>query len=120
MKKCASIFVVLFVLGFSSAVNAQEAKQDFTIVNKTGVVINELYVAPSESDEWEEDVLGRDALDVDEECDIQFHAKEDVCKWDLKIADEDGNYLYWENIDLCKWSKITLHWDGEKGTAKCE
>jgi hypothetical protein len=120
MKNYVSLLVAFFVFAVITTSKAQEAKQDFTIVNQTGVIINELHIAPSESDEWGEDVLGRDALDVDQECDIQFDKKEDVCNWDLKITDKDGNFLYWENIDLCKWAKITLHWDGQKGTATFE
>jgi hypothetical protein len=120
MKKYVSLVIVLFVFGFAACVHAQDAKQDFTVVNKTGVVINELHISPSDSEEWGEDILGQDALDVDQECDIKFHPKEDVCKWDLKVTDKDGNSLHWEDIDLCKWAKITLHWDGSKGTATFE
>ena len=40
-----------------SAVRAGD--QDFTLVNKTGVEIHALHVAPHSSDEWGEDILGK-------------------------------------------------------------
>jgi hypothetical protein len=97
-----------------------QAKQDFTIVNKTGVIINELHVTPHDSDEWGEDILGRDVLDIDQECDIEFHPKEDACLWDLRIADDEGNAIEWENLDLCKAVKITLHYKDGKAWADIE
>jgi hypothetical protein len=38
---------------------AQDAKQDFTLVNKTGYALNEAYLAPADSNEWQEDFLGK-------------------------------------------------------------
>jgi hypothetical protein len=116
-------FLVLFsMLIFSITLNtlAQEAVQNFTLINKTGVIINNVYITPSDSDNWGEDILGRDVFASDEECDVSFHPLEDVCLWDLKISDSDGNEIMWEDIDLCKWLKITLHWDGQNATATFE
>ena len=36
---------------------AAEARQDFELVNKTGYDISHVYVSPTKSDDWEEDVL---------------------------------------------------------------
>ena len=43
-----------------SAVRAGD--QDFTLINKTGVEIHALHIAPHSSDEWGEDILGKDTL----------------------------------------------------------
>lgn len=117
MKKLNFIFAVL--LACSVSLLAQ-GKQDFTIVNKTGVIINELHITPSDADEWGEDVLGKDALDINEEWDIEFDSKEDVCLWDLRIADSDGNAIEWEKIDLCKAVKVVLHYKDGKAWADIE
>ncbi len=85
-------------------------------MNKTGVVINNLHISPSSSDDWGADILGQDALDTDQSLDIKFHPRENVCKWDLKVKDSSGNSLEWTDLDLCKAVKITLHWDASKGT----
>jgi hypothetical protein len=52
---------------------ARAGDQDFTLVNKTGVDVHELHVAPHSSDEWGE---ARRA----------HH-------WDVRIEDEKGNSL---------------------------
>ena len=41
---------------------ALAAEQDFSLVNATGYEISELYVAPSQTSDWQEDVLGQDVL----------------------------------------------------------
>ena len=38
---------------------ARAGDQDFTLVNKTGVEIHALHVAPHSQDEWGEDILGK-------------------------------------------------------------
>jgi len=117
MRKINFLLVALII---SSACLLAQGKQDFTVVNKTGVIINELHVSPNDSDEWGEDILGQDVLELDQECDIQFHPKEDACLWDLRIADDEGNSIEWENIDLCKAVKIILHYKDGKAWADIE
>lgn len=103
----------------NSAANAAGA-QDFTLVNKTGVEIHALYVAPHESDDWEEDILGRDTLPADATVDIKFDRTEKAAMWDLRVEDKDGNSIEWENLDLLKISKVTLHYSNGKATAEVE
>lgn len=90
---------------------------DFTLLNRTGLTINELYVSPSKSDDWEEDVLGRDVLAHGESVDISFSRSETSCAWDLKIVDSDGDSVSWGNLDLCEISHITLMYEDGKPTA---
>ena len=109
----------------TNASNANSAAQtsgaqDFTLVNKTGVEIHALHVSPHESDDWEEDVLGRDTLPDGGTVDIKFDRDEKAALWDLRIEDKDGNHIEWENLDLLKISKVTLHYKDGKGTAEVE
>lgn len=91
---------------------AQEAKQDFTLVNKTGYVISEVYVSPSKADDWQEDVMGQDVLDDDSSVDINFHRSTHACKWDLKVVYKvDNTSAEWHDFDLCSVSKITIHYN---------
>lgn len=101
----------------TTAMAIAQGKQDFTLVNKTGLTISEFYVSPSDDDEWGEDVLGRDVLPHNDKIDISFARKEKACKWDLKIVDEDADPIVWEDIDLCKAEEITLKYEGKKPTA---
>lgn len=68
------------------AARAQEAKQDFSLVNKTGYELSKVYVSPTKSDDWDEDILGRDTLANGESVDIHFHRSNKTCQWDLKVV----------------------------------
>ena len=91
--------------------------QDFTLINATGIDIYHVYVSSADSDEWEEDVMGRDVLEDGEQVDISFDGDEDQELWDIKIDDSDGNEIFWRGFNLAAISEITLHWDGNKATA---
>lgn len=104
----------------SNAAANTAGAQDFTLVNKTGVEIYALHVSPHASDDWEEDVLGRDTLPDGGTVDIKFNRDEKAALWDLRIEDKDGNHIEWENLDLLKISKVTLHYKDGKGTAEVE
>ncbi|HEX8748389.1 MAG TPA: hypothetical protein VF717_14530 [Pyrinomonadaceae bacterium] len=104
---------------FSSAAFAQ-GKQDFTLVNKTGVEIHELYVSPHSTDDWEEDVLGQDTLSNGDSVEITFPTREKAKMWDLKIVDGKGNSIEWENLNLLEISKVTLHYKDGRAWADLE
>lgn len=57
MRTLLGTVVVASSMALSTAAWAQ-AKQDFTLINETGYALGEIYVAPSRSDNWEEDILG--------------------------------------------------------------
>jgi hypothetical protein len=97
--------VGILVLGVS--LQAYAGTQDFTLVNKTGVEINNLHVSESGNDDWEEDVLGADTLAHGDSLEINFDGRED-CLWDLMVKDDEGNGVYWRKIDLCEASEVTL------------
>jgi len=99
---------------------ASSAAQDFTLVNKTGVEIDKVFISPHDSDDWEEDILGRDTLPSGESVDIKFHRSETAAQWDLRIEDKQGNAIEWENLNLLQISKATLHYENGKATAEVE
>ena len=115
--KFFGIGLIALATALSTPLVAQQSKLDFTLQNRTGLTIQELYVSPDESDDWEEDVLGRDVLKHNESIDITFSRSEKTCDWDLKIKDEDGDEIEWDSLDLCAASHITLLYQNNKPTA---
>jgi hypothetical protein len=97
---------------------AAGAEQDFTLHNKTGVVIDKLFVSPSDKDDWQEDILGQDTLADGQSLEIKFHPKEKAAKWDLKVQDAGGNSIEWHDLNLTEISEVTLHYADGKGTAE--
>jgi pyruvate/2-oxoglutarate dehydrogenase complex dihydrolipoamide acyltransferase (E2) component len=104
----------------SSSSSEQGSKQDFTLVNETGVEIHKVYISPHDSDDWEEDILGRDTLPSGQSVDIKFNRNEKAAMWDLRVEDSKGNAIEWENLNLLQISKVTLHYKDGKATAETE
>jgi len=96
------------------------AAQDFTLINKTGVIIDKLYVSPADKDEWGEDILGQDQLADGATVDIKFHPKEKIENWDLKVEDTKGASIEWHDPKPTEIQKVTLHYKDGKGTAEVE
>ena len=120
MRRVLFAFVVAFVVAVVLAVSALTAagQQDFILINKTGLVIDELYVSPTSVNDWEEDVLGVDTLANDASAHVSFSREETECLWDLKIVDEEGDAVEWKKIDLCKAEEITLFYRNHQPTAQ--
>ena len=96
------------------------AAQDFMLVNKTGVVIDKLFVSPSDVEDWDDDILGQDQLADGATLDIKFKRNEKAAKWDLRIEDTKGNSIEWHDLNLLEIEKVTLHYDGKTATADTE
>jgi hypothetical protein len=104
----------------SETSTSQQGKQDFTLVNQTGVEIHALHIAPHDVDDWEEDILGRDTLPNGQRVDITFKRDEKAAMWDLRIEDDKDGSVEWENLNLLKISKVTLYIKDGKAIAETE
>lgn len=89
-------------------------EQDFELINQTGDPLESLYVSPSDSNEWDEDVLGQDILNDGESANIHFSRQDTACKWDIKVRYPDGEEPIWYGINLCDVSSVTLQWNEER------
>jgi hypothetical protein len=107
------------VLALTAPSFAQDAKQDFNMVNKTGYELKALYVSPSKSDDWGDDILGQDGLADGQVVNVHFSPKVHTCKWDLKVTySDDNSSAVWSDIDLCNVEKITIHYDRKNDVTK--
>jgi hypothetical protein len=113
----ASCLAVVALASITLQATQQRRNLDFTLVNKTGLTINEVYLSPTNDDEWGEDVMGKDVLKNGEKVDITFSSSETECNWDLKIVDEDDDDVEWTKLNLCTANEITLMYEGKKPTA---
>jgi hypothetical protein len=95
-----------------------QSKQDFSLVNKTGYTIDKLFVSPTHSDDWQNDILGRGVLEDGDKVDITFSREAKTCNWDLKVVYTDNDTAVWTNIDLCSVSKITIRWNKSSGETR--
>lgn len=126
LRRLTQLLALLLLLG-APAIHAadEELNLDFTLVNKTGYDIREIYIAPTSQDEWtaEDKVKIPGVLKDGEALDLKFHPKATAEKWDLKIVWNDGgDAVEWRDFKLTEISKITLFYDDktEKTTAETE
>ncbi len=120
MKKFGILLSVVLLFGIVSFIHAQESQNDFTLVNKTGYTIEEVYVSAAKTNSWEEDILGQDVLKNGEEVNIKFTPKASVGKYDLKVVYDDKEEAIWNDFDLTTINKITIHYDRKSGETSAE
>ena len=98
---------------FAVIASPASAEEVLKINNRTGYTISQIFIAPTSSDNWEEDVMGDDTLETDTSVNIDFSKSADTCKWDLKAVYDDKTSAVWRNVNLCKISSISLFYNAE-------
>jgi hypothetical protein len=84
---------------------------DFTLVNRTGYSIREVYITPSHKKDWGKDRMGENVLDNGKARLFKFSDKSS-CLQDLMVVfDDDESEVIWEEFDLCELNKITLKYN---------
>ncbi len=95
----------------SRAAHADNDDLDFTLVNKTGYGIKEIYIAPSASTDWGDNILKKPMENADQLA-ITFSAKAKAEHWDIRIVwVDEGADVVWKKCKLTEISKFTLHYN---------
>ena len=105
------------LLALAGSLWADNAELDFTLVNQTGKDIHYVYIAPTESEDWGDDVMGEDVLMNKDKVDITFSPKSKATHWDLQVEYEDGKTSTWEDLDLSEINVLTIKIEKGKATA---
>ena len=87
------------------------ATLNFTLVNATGYDIKELYLSPTTTESWEENMIaGGQTLANGASTPITFAGyKSEVATWDLKAVAAAGQAHEYENLKLATINKMTLN-----------
>ena len=119
--KRALLLLVAFgsLMGFGAPVRA-ESDNDFTLVNKTGYVLDKIYVSPNDTKEWGEDIMGKETVADGEEVKITFHPKAEATIYDLKVVYDDKTEVIWQDLKLPEINKLTIHWDAKEQKTSAE
>ncbi|WGQ34211.1 hypothetical protein QEZ63_09910 [Alcaligenes faecalis] len=106
MKRIVVAVALLGTMGATFAGNA-----DFTLVNKTGYAINEVFISPSQRDAWGEDRLGENQFMNGQSRQFKFGDTKN-CEQDIKVIfTDDESEVQWDDINLCEVNKITLRYN---------
>ena len=115
MKKAVFGALALLVAGLLSPA-AFAGEQDFTLVNRTGYQIDEVYVARPSSNSWGNDILGDGVRENGAKKLVKFKPTTSACKWQLAVKFEDGSNVEWaEPFDLCTIETLTLRYNKSSG-----
>ena len=84
--------------------------RDFDVVNNTSIVLSHVYVSPSDTLAWGDDILGRDVLYSGETVSVSFREFDgNSCLYDVKVvglAGQEGNLF---KVDLCTVYTVTFN-----------
>ena len=107
------------LLGLAST-GAFAGNADFTLVNKTGYAINEVFISPTKQDNWGKDRLGENQFLNGDKRTFRFGDTKH-CNQDIKVIFTEGQEeVEWENINLCEAEKITLKYNRKSGEVSAE
>ena len=102
----ATLAVVFAQTALVPAAQAQDLW--FELWNDTSVTLTELYVSPSNSEYWEEDLLGAGVVFPGEGGDVMIADGLSTCSYDILGVFEDGDQLEDYGVDLCTLQSYTF------------
>lgn len=97
---------LLFFLHLSGFAMASD--YTFTLINKTGFEIIDLYFSPASRDVWGDEVLTVDTIPNKEKMKINFSRREKAETWDILVNDEQGVSFTWPGLKLSEISTLVL------------
>lgn len=101
--------VLLAALMWTGA--AMAANADFTLVNRTGYALNEVYISPTKKDNWGKDRLGSTQLINGQSRKFKFGDTKN-CVQDIKVVfTDDESEVEWDGFNLCELNKIVLRYN---------
>ena len=98
-KNFRRLLAAALVLGASLSVTfAAPKKSKVKIVNKSDWTIMELYMSPTDDNEWGDDLLEKHVIKPGE----NFTLTDIPCdSWDVKLVDEDKDVCVVEDVNMC-------------------
>jgi hypothetical protein len=113
MKKLllsAFVFAAMF-LGLPATSNSQALY--FFVTNNTGLTLNNIYVTPTETVNWGDDILPNDLFESGSSVRVDIPSTYGAsCSFDMKITDLEGNAVTFTGMDACKLHTLILNGDG--------
>lgn len=100
-RRALLALVLALASALAAAGPARAGIQDFYFVNNGKYPVAALYVSPSNSESWENNVLGGDLVAPNKEVQIQVQGFGAKCAFDIRIVDQKGTVREHYGVDLC-------------------
>ena len=94
--------------GESAPAGVRAGVLGFSLANFTGTALRAVYISPSESAGWEENILGGGELADGATVVIGFSPEEMTASWDIRVEAMDNHFAEWKGLHLRDVSRITL------------
>ena len=118
MKLSSLVAGAVFAAGLMFAPSlASAAPQDFDLTNNTGYDISAVWIGPTSSNDWGDDIMDGAGVENGATQSIVFpHGRGATCNWDMKVEyADDSTTAQWLNFDLCTITSITLSYNRKTG-----
>lgn len=101
---------------------AEEITMPITFVNHTGDVIYSLQASPTDTDNWEEDLLEDDILEDGGVVHVDFYYLSDKTVWDFAITDADDEMREYYDLDFKDYGEdgITIVFNADESAGVYE
>lgn len=101
----------LLAVSLLATAAAPAAAEDlvFTLTNDSSFVIDQFYTSPSDTNDWEENVLAGAVLNPGDMTEVTIGDGRTQCVYDMKFVSEDGAEHVVGGVDLCQMEGYTLH-----------
>jgi hypothetical protein len=83
---------------FATGCTEDSLDSTLTIENQSSFTLISIYLSPTESVEWGQDLLGAEVLDPGDRLELSGI---DCDTYDIRIVDEDDDECVLESVDLC-------------------
>lgn len=102
--------MLALALVVSSVSTAFADPRDFELINATGKPIIQVFVAPSNMDDWGDDILGTGILPAGNAVTIKFaRFTEGNCYYDIKVVVDTGGEGELNQVNLCETTTVTFN-----------
>ena len=102
LTRCLTSLVVGIPMAFATNAIALADDISFTLYNQTSVTLQELYISPSNIDDWEEDILGNDVWPAGEQGTVTIADGRQTCIYDILGIFVDGDEVDDYQVNLCE------------------
>ena len=103
----------LVLLAFAAPARAQ-GDPSFNLVNRSGQVINEIYVSPTREQFWGRDLLGQDVLPDGRVFPVRIPPAAG-CRHDVRVVYADGRPEERRDVDTCAITELVFGAAGSAG-----
>jgi hypothetical protein len=109
MGRGTAIFGIAAAMLLSVTGSALAVDRHVRIINNSAYDIREFYASNVGTNDWEEDILGRDILPSGYSVNINIDDRSGYCRYDFRAIFEDGESVVTEGVNVCEVGEFTYH-----------